>query len=68
MIVKELIDILQLYPDDMVVLVDGYEKGFDDPKVHLDRFKLRDYEAWYLGKYDDVFNDEEGSECVVVGR
>ena len=35
MTIEELIRILQTYPQDTRVVVDGYEEGFDDLEPHL---------------------------------
>ena len=40
MTVAELIDVLNAYPQDMLVLVDGYEEGYDD--IHEARIACHD--------------------------
>ena len=38
MTVKELTEFLEKYPDDLRVVVNGYEKGFDD--ISFERIRL----------------------------
>ena len=51
--VKELIDILKIYPEDYKLFVRGYEDGFDDLKL-IDEvdMKLNVHDEWYYGQHD----------------
>ena len=53
MTVKELIDELSKYPEDMRVLVNGYEGGFDDvSSIKEGVFNANFYTEWYYGKHE----------------
>ena len=59
MTVKELAELLEKYPDDLRVVVNGYEDGYDDiaperisvKKIQLDT-KTHDWEGQHSGFYD----------------
>jgi len=54
MTVKELIELLHQYPDDTMVLVDGYEDGVTELDIKNVRFAPLDlnvYEEWYYGEH-----------------
>jgi hypothetical protein len=55
--VKELIEQLQKFDPEEIVVVDGYETGFDEVKeVHYltGLKKLPDNKAWYDGEYQEA--------------
>lgn len=49
----ELFAALAAFPDDMRVMVDGYEDGLDDPIIRVTRSDLVQYEKSYCGQYGD---------------
>ena len=54
MTIEELIRILQTYPQNLRVVVDGYEEGYDDLEQHLIAVKeisLDAGEAWWEGRH-----------------
>lgn len=51
MIVKELIEKLQQFPHDMVVVVDGYEGGFSNPGINDKPIALVCDPVPYEGEY-----------------
>jgi len=64
--VKELIDTLLKYPDNMVVVVDGYEVGFDnivDMEI-IDIYKRKN-KSWWEGEYTKEDNlSDKSIKCV----
>ena len=73
MTVGELREALAQYPAESLVVVDGYESGYDDPKIHTTRLcdEQGDGEKaeWWRGRYDDPWSDEDNKiDAVVVGR
>ena len=70
MTVKELINRLQqISNQEMKVVVDGYEDGFDDiknPKVII-AYEQIDRE-WYNGKYEQSFSDQGGMPMLLLPR
>jgi hypothetical protein len=66
MLIKDLISQLKEYPQDMIVLVDGYEAGYDE--VHLRGAKVSSNSVDYpliLGQYDD---DQKGIAVLILSR
>ena len=49
----ELIAALAAFPDDMRVLVDGYEDGLDEPIIRVTRSDLVEHERNYAGQFID---------------
>jgi hypothetical protein len=71
MTVKELREILSQYDDDTVVVVDGYEDGFDDPTPRLGYAVLRpgDGNVWWSGRHKNAeFAPEGATEVLVLSR
>ena len=81
--IAELKAVLEEYPDDLLVLVDGYESGYDDPIIHKSHCKPKikenpwHWQGWYdeLDKYD--LEDYKGNledykgivlDCLVIAR
>jgi len=66
--VGQLIEQLKNYPQDLRVVVRGYEGGYND----VDTFEtlnlvLNYYDEWYYGKHEDVssiFNEEVKANAV----
>jgi len=54
MTIKELIEKLKLYPDNLPVVASGYENGYN-PIVNVKEITLykRCCHSWYEGMYDD---------------
>ena len=67
MTVSELIAQLQQYPEDMRVIVDGYEGGYDDIKsVHTIPIMVNVNDQSYMGSHDDPFYDDETADETAV--
>jgi hypothetical protein len=62
MTVKELIEKLQTVDPDLVVLVCGYEGGFQDVefKKNVREFNKDVYTDWYYGPHEETINGSEG--------
>ena len=71
MTVKELAELLEKYPDDLRVVVNGYEDGYDDiaperisvKKIQLDT-KTHDWEGQHSGFYDSEKETTDNAEIV----
>jgi hypothetical protein len=58
--VKELIKQLQLHNPEQMVVVGGYEGGYDEiEEVKEIKLKLNVNEAWYYGKHEIVDHGED---------
>lgn len=59
--VKELIEKLSKYPDDTIVVTEGYENGFNDIlEVKTIKLSERNNKEWWDGKYiNEDFSDSE---------
>ena len=80
MTVAELIEELKTRPQDMMVVVLGYEGGYDNPEVQNNGTLLLDENwdgqeklSWYNGRHSDSYKgcSEEGESptpCIVIGR
>jgi hypothetical protein len=66
MTVEQLMAALSKMPKSRLVLVDGYEDGFDDPIIR-DEIRVRtcSMPLWWRGKYQ---RGEPGRLAVVIGR
>ena len=75
MTIKNLIDILSQQYDEgranMVVLVDGYEDGYDtldEDNIHLQIVTQRAIKSAYSGEFSAAKPKERGTFCLVLGR
>ena len=79
MTVNELIEQLKMVPGDSMVVIPGYEGGYDNPEVTTEtivpdtNWTGNGKESWYMGRHDKYYADLEiGTaqpvNCVVVGR
>lgn len=79
MTVAELINKLKEMPQDMMVVIPGYEGGYDNPELKFDSMILdanwngTNKNHWYNGRHDQHYEmDDEPKnnpvKCVVVGR
>jgi hypothetical protein len=78
MTVAELIEELNKLPQDMLVLVPGYEGGYDNIEVQRngtvllnDNWDGQEKLSWYNGRHSESYKSEEGDDltpCVVIGR
>jgi hypothetical protein len=80
MTVSELIERLKNYPGDMMVVIPGYEGGYDNPEVESNGSLVPDSnwngdskETWYNGRHDVYYVEMEENgvkpvQCVVIGR
>lgn len=63
--VRELIDLLQQYPDDLPVIVHSYEDGYDPlTGARVLRVAESDDKAWYVGVYADA--DAAGRDALLL--
>lgn len=64
--VGELIEKLQRYDPEQMVVIDGYEGGYDTAdEVHEMKIKLNVNELWYYGKHE-IVDDGEDFDCTAV--
>lgn len=81
MTVRELTDMLSKMPQNSLVVIPGYEGGFDDPSVYTDTLIVdsnwnsvsNKKECWYYGRHNRYYPEHEETSarpenCVVVGR
>ena len=69
MTVKELIEELQKYPPDKIVLVSAYEEGFDElQKVHQIKVRYKPKENYWQGDYEDYPLDECLINAILLPR
>lgn len=69
MTVKDLIERLKDQPDDLRVLVRGYEGGFNDIGfIEQIPIKLNANSAWYYGKHEEVEMDEKDEIAIVFSK
>lgn len=78
MTVKELIDQLKMMPEDMMVVVPGYEGGYDNIALRSDSLVLdanwdgKEKHHWYSGRHENYFENDDNTvqpiACVIVGR
>ena len=68
MTIEELIRILQTYPQNLRVVVDGYEEGYDDLNaglISVQEIRLDAGEAWWEGQHRDVEDTRSEGSAVV---
>lgn len=66
MTVSQLIQKLQTFPQDALVITEGYEEGYDTiKKVSLIPVEENPENEWYLGKYIDS-EEAEGIQAVFL--
>lgn len=69
MIVKELIELLQKEDPNKLVLVSGYEEGFDHLKsVSQIKVKHQPKAPWWSGEYDNYPLDECDIDAILLPR
>jgi hypothetical protein len=77
MTVAELIEELNKLPQDMLVLVPGYEGGYDNAEVCRntavllnDNWDGQEKISWYNGRHSTSFSptEDELTHCVAIGR
>jgi len=69
--VSKLIELLKKFPQNMLVLVAGYEGGYDNPELPVMKpIKKQDKDlVGYLGIYDNALEgDKKVQIAVVIGR
>jgi hypothetical protein len=66
--VKQLIEMLQQFDPEMLVMVQGYEGGIDAPeKLYQTAIRLNVHEEWYYGKHEvHHVTDTEKADCEAV--
>jgi hypothetical protein len=65
--VKELIEKLQAFDPEVLVVVDGYEDGVDHPKDPiLVKINLNVNDEWYYGKHMVYTYDKSKNDCDAV--
>jgi hypothetical protein len=61
MTVKQLKELLNEYPDDMLVVVSGYEGGFNDiSDAEIIVLKRDVHSEWYYGRHEYIDEEESG--------
>ena len=69
MTAKELIKLLQEVPEDMPIMVQGYEGGFNKPSsVYEEEVILMTERAWYYGQYEDTNGMDYKDAANTVGK
>lgn len=77
MTVAELIEKLKCMPQDMMVVIPGYEGGYDNPEVTSStlipdsNWNGKSKNSWYNGRHDAHSVNDENEQpvaCVVVSR
>lgn len=79
MTVAELIDKLKAVPQDSMVVIPGYEGGYDNPEIRSGwllpdaNWNGKSKDHWYNGRHDQYYVNETETKqtpvcCVVVGR
>jgi hypothetical protein len=65
--VKQLIEKLQSYDPEIMVIIGGYEGGVDEAKHAIDvKIKLDVYTEWYYGKHEVVHIDSDPFDCKAI--
>jgi hypothetical protein len=67
MTVADLKKILNKYPEEMMVMVDGYEAGVGDPNPVCLGIKLNVNDAWYYGPHE-IERDNPDIEVLLLAR
>jgi hypothetical protein len=68
--VKQVIEILSRYPENYLVIVDGYEGGYDtitESNIGERQCKGSSGDP-YCGALDDVYAPETGIRCLLISR
>jgi hypothetical protein len=77
MTVAELIEQLKMVPQDSMVVIPGYEGGYDNPDVSTgtlvenDNWDGQEKLYWYNGRHAKYYTDMVGDQpinCIVIGR
>lgn len=76
MTVAELIEMLKGVPQESMVVIPGYESGFDNPTVYTEtlvedtNWDGHNKNSWYNGRHEKYYNGDTGCpvNCVVIGR
>lgn len=67
MTIKELKEKINSYPDDLRVLVDGYEGGFSEiSEVKKTKVKLNIHTESYYGPHEDT--EDADTEVIIIRR
>jgi hypothetical protein len=70
MTVSQLIEELKNYPQDLPVVVSGYEGGYNDVDAFENIDIVLDYHtAWYYGRHEDVkniYNEDKKKNALTV--
>lgn len=69
MTVKELIELLQKEDPDKLILVTGYESGYDPLKeIRQIKVKYEPTEHWWAGEYEEYPLDECDIDAILLPR
>jgi hypothetical protein len=77
MTVAELIEQLKMVPQDSMVVIPGYEGGYDNPDVSTgtlvenENWDGQEKFYWYNGRHAHYYVDMVGDQpvnCIVIGR
>ena len=62
--VKELKEELSKYPDDLIVVTEGYENGYNEiEKIETKSLFKRKFKSWWDGDYS-IISSESGGEKI----
>ena len=65
--VKELMEKLQSYDPELMVVVSGYEDGVDEVKYAVNvKIKLDVHTEWYYGKHEVADRNNNSFDCEAI--
>jgi hypothetical protein len=65
--VKELVEQLQSYDPSTMVVIDGYEGGYNEVKALVEiKLRLDAHDKWYYGKHEILTNDSKSADCLAI--
>lgn len=66
---SDLIKELMKYPDDMEIMVQGYENGYHkNIELMENNVILNENHEWYEGEYESVVASDESLKVIVLAR
>lgn len=67
--IKELIEVLERQPPEMMVMVDGYEGGYESEIYVKEKSVVKQsLDLSYEGDYKDSEGEEDGTLVIIVSR
>lgn len=65
--VKELIEKLQSYDPELMVVISGYEDGVNEAKHAADvNIALNVHAEWYYGKHEVTYSEADPFDCKAI--